>query len=189
MYTVDTGVLLWVTSEEGISFQRRASVGMLKEQNQEQIILTVSALLWYERLRLDDSNAIEDTISGSYLWDFGRLLAAQQLPNRRAVWERMALSLARVIREEDYSLAVRWFLDSVVRNQPALDLLDGLSDQYWKCMLTSQLGHMAAWEETRRIFERKGCFDHPGWVLGDDDSWVILGGTVDDQEQDADGRV
>src|SRR5262245_19922642 len=141
----------WANSPEGRSWYQRTMTALLKAQVAEQLILTVLALVCYLRLCAPDEAS--EPVNGSYLWDFGDLLDGQQLKNQRAVWERMASSIRRVVGES-YHQAFQQFLNIDFGVQ-RLHWLDGFSDQYWFLRLGSELTHEDAWVKTQRGFEEE----------------------------------
>jgi hypothetical protein len=138
----------WAVSDEGRSFYLRKIEGMLEIQEPEQAILDIWGLAC-----LLPSTADEDwrPSHDCYLKDYDWLLRGGELKNRRAVCQRMILSISRVagkrVPMEFYSL-----LNFDITQLP-LDWKDGFSDQYWKAKLDGKLTHRNALTEVQERYE------------------------------------
>lgn len=141
----------WAASEEGRRVYQQTATGMREPHTSEQAILSLSALLCHEVL-LDASDEVSSPSHGSCLHDFDRLVNGHEVRNRRAVWERMALSIKRVAGEKCHP-AAHYFLDIVTGSELPLQDFDWLSDQYWTKKLGYATTHGGAWEQLRRKFD------------------------------------
>lgn len=83
-------------------------------------------------------------LHGCYLEDFCRHLNGEMLRNRRALLERMAVSLRRVLRERCFPGISRFF--DMVGAEHSLHTLDGISDRYWEYKVYCEQGHVDAWQ-------------------------------------------
>ncbi|KAK3940430.1 hypothetical protein QBC46DRAFT_385373, partial [Diplogelasinospora grovesii] len=150
--TVDEGLRRWLASEEGKSFYRQTMAEICESGALELKVLAAVTLLCCSRALHGSPDNCSAPAYRAYLWDFGRMLRGWSVQNEQVVLERMVLSIRRVLGEECHP-AVRCYLDIAVQSELPLDLLDGLSDQYWD-----------AWEETRGGFEsRMSSGGHSGW--------------------------
>ncbi|KAK3934105.1 hypothetical protein QBC46DRAFT_400657 [Diplogelasinospora grovesii] len=160
---VDEGLRRWLASKEGKRFYRQTMAAIRESEALELKVLAAVTLLCCSRVLHGSPDNCSAPAYRAYLWDFGRMLHGRPVQNEQVVLERMVLSIRRVLGEECHP-AVRYYLDIAVQSELPLDLLDGLSDQYWSCMLHHQQQHRDAWEETRRVFKsRMSSGGHSGW--------------------------
>lgn len=136
----------WANSDEGLNLYQRLIKDVQDSQSVEQLALTLGALLCHKRLLPYPPQEITQRIKSSYLADFEALLNAEPLRNERAVFERMAFSILRVLDTfgDDYQ-DMRQFLATVLdKKPPLLDPFDGFSDQYWMRRMKGMLAHEQA---------------------------------------------
>jgi hypothetical protein len=98
-------------------------------------------------------NITGSTTFGDLLWDFERLLSGQKLNSRRTVLGQMILSISRAFKQCVPLVLQSFLYISGLRLE--LDVLDGLSDQYWLYKLDQGMYHENAWKETGSTFESK----------------------------------
>ena len=121
----------WAASVDGWRLYEQIIEDIQGPQSKEQLVLTLAALLCYQRLSPPTSNT-NQPIKGSYQADFDAILDGERLSNARAVFEYMVLSVLRVLYTIEDSEKMRTFLASVLDIQwPVLDPFHEFSDQYW----------------------------------------------------------
>jgi hypothetical protein len=130
----------WVASVNGQRLYERLIKSIQVSQPKEQLVLTLAALLCYQRLfpPTPDTN---QPIKGSYQADFDAILNGERLSNARTVFEYMAISVLRVFHTVKDNQKMRTFLGSVLNKQklPVLDFFHESSDQYWVYRLGDRL--------------------------------------------------
>jgi hypothetical protein len=143
-HMIDEVLVEWVASVDGWRLYERLIKSIQVSQPKEQLVLTLAALLCYQRLfpPTPDTN---QPIKGSYQADFDAILNGEHLSNARTVFEYMAISVLRVFHTVKDNQKMRTFLASVLNKQqlPVLDPFHESSNQYW----VSRLGDGLARED------------------------------------------
>ncbi|KAI9736731.1 MAG: hypothetical protein M1834_000935 [Cirrosporium novae-zelandiae] len=131
----------WVVSEKSQRLYNRLIEDLQKSQETDQLVLTMAALLCYERLRYPSENT--KPMNHSYLNDLDAVLKGKFLGNKTTVFERITFALSRVLYtcEDRY---ISTFLSYILYKTPLLHILDGYSDQYWAKRIKNKLSHSDA---------------------------------------------
>ncbi len=139
----------WIKSEESLNLYQRLIETLWLEQTPEAFALTLAALLCRERLLPYTVDDTVQPIGGSYLADFDAILNSQDINNRRAIFEQMALSLLRVLCTLNTSEeTVRLLAEVLDKEASLLEPLDGIADQYCTRKFHRH-NHNKAFEEAR----------------------------------------
>ncbi|KAL9045088.1 MAG: hypothetical protein Q9214_001826 [Letrouitia sp. 1 TL-2023] len=142
-------------------FVKDADVGTLdtvgwnfqNPQEPEQLILTLAALLCYERLlpyTLDDTT---QPINSCYLADFDVLLTGESLSNRRTVFERIGFSFLRILATlgDKYEDIIQLLAVALDKDAPSLESFDGLIDQYGAPRIKNGVSHLRSYNEVMNL--------------------------------------
>ena len=150
-HMIDDVLVEWVASVDGWRLYEQLVKDIQVSQPKEQLVLTLAALLCYQRLFLltPDTN---QPIKGSYQADFDAILNGERLSNARTVFEYMVLSALRVFYTVKDNEKMRTFLACVLDIQwPVLDPFHEFSDQYWICRMGDGLSHKDAHKMAEKI--------------------------------------
>lgn len=134
----------WAASIDAWRLYERHIKDIQDSQSKEQLVLTLGALLCYQRLLPPNPNA-NQPIKGSYHADFDAILNFEYLGNAQTVFEHMVLSVLRIFWTVKDNGKMRRFLATVLNIQPpALDPFNEFSDQYWIYRMKDGLAHRDA---------------------------------------------
>jgi hypothetical protein len=139
-HMIDEDLVEWTASVDGWRLYERLIKSIQVSQPKEQLVLTLAALLYYQRLFPPTPDTNQPT-KGSYQADFDAILNGERLSNARTVFEYMAISVLRVFHTVKDKQKMRTFLASVLDKQqlPVLERFHESSDQYWVCRLGAEL--------------------------------------------------
>jgi hypothetical protein len=133
----------WAASGGGCDTYQRIVEDMQGPQTPEQLVLTLAALICYQRLLPFISDITGPR--GSYQANFDAVLNGKRLGS--GPFERMAFSILRVFWTVSDKEKMRQFLVAVLdKDPPILDFFDELSDQYWTYRMRDGLAHKQAFE-------------------------------------------
>ena len=139
----------WIKSEESLNLYQRLIEDLWLQQTPEEFALTLAALLCRERLLPCTVDDTAEPIGGSYLVDFDAILNGQDISNRRTIFERMILSLVRVLCTLNKSEeTVQLLVEVLDKEASLLESLDGTTDQYCARKVHGHK-HNRAFEEVR----------------------------------------
>jgi len=135
-HMIDEVLVEWAASGDGWGLYERLIKSIQVSQPKEQLVLTLAALLCYQRL-FPPTLDTNQPIYGSYQADFDAILNGERLSNARTVFEHMAISVLRVFYTVKDNQKMRIFLASVLDKQqmPVLEPCYEISHQYWECRL------------------------------------------------------
>lgn len=140
---IDEVLVKWAASIDGRRIYAHIIENIQGSQAREQLILTLAALLCYQRLLTPTLDT--KPIKGSYQRDFNAMLNGERLSNERTVSERMVLSVLRVLDTVEDSEKMRTFLATVLdTDTPVLEPSHESSDQYWKYRMEDGVTHKDA---------------------------------------------
>ena len=179
----------WAASIDSWTLYQRLIKDIQNPQSKEQLILTLGALLCYQRLSLPNPNT-NQTINRSYLTDFDAILNFKYLNNAQTVFEHMVLSVLRIFWTVRDSEKMRQFLVTVLHISPLdLDPSHENCDQYWTRRVKDGMGHIEAFKLARHEnllggrggeeVEEMATFDleneQESGIPTMDESWVLVG--------------
>jgi len=135
----------WAASDDGSNLRRRLLKDVQKSQTTEQLALTLTAWLCFQRLFPCSSDATQP-IKGSFLADFDALLTGERLSNECTVLEHMIFSFSQALNNlgGDYQ-DTRQLLNAVLDTEIlALEHPDRTLVQYSIYRTKKRLAHKAA---------------------------------------------
>ena len=122
----------WIQSDDGSTFYNELLQKIRDSQDIVQLALAIVAAMWFHQLQPSFENAPEDPEHGCYLADMHAILRLQPPRNVFGVFERLALSLLRVLRvDKNHYEKLRDLLGAaLVTEDLMLHPLDGITDYY-----------------------------------------------------------
>ena len=146
--TIDHILFEWVASAEGqISF-KKITTDIQNSQTREQFMLTLAALLCFQRLLPHPDS--DQLVTGSFLGDFNTILNGEHLGTQIRASEYIAASLLRVFNTIEDTEELFTFLATVLGTDGLPQDLSvrepSYCNQYCKYRTESMLGHKEAFE-------------------------------------------
>jgi hypothetical protein len=125
----------WAASVDGWRLYEQIIKAMQDPQSVEQLVLTLSALLCYQRL-LPHIPDIDQPTKGTYKADFDAILNGERLGNARIVLEYLALSLLWVLRSMKGNEKMASFLVNALDiESPVAYQFEDFLIHYWVCRI------------------------------------------------------
>ncbi|KAG0645144.1 hypothetical protein D0Z07_9224 [Hyphodiscus hymeniophilus] len=112
-HIIDEDLVEWTASVDGWRLYERLIKSIQVSQPKEQLVLTLAALLCYQRLFPPSTLDTNHPIKWSYQADFDAILNGERLSNARTVFEYMAISVLRVFCTVNGNQKMRTFLASI----------------------------------------------------------------------------
>ena len=121
----------WVGSEEGLRLYQKLIDDLWLQQTPEEFTLTLAALLSRERLLVNSKNNTVNPIGCSLVY-LDAILNGEDVRNKRAIFERVIMSLLRMLHsvEEDNHDLIQLLTNVLGEGAPILESLEGVNDRY-----------------------------------------------------------
>ncbi len=141
----------WIESEESLHLYQQLIDDLRSQQTPEEFVLTLAALLSRERLLLHAEDDTDQPMEDEYLIRFDAIVNGEDVSNKWMIFERIILSLLRVLhalRDEKYDL-IELLANVLGKRATLLKPLDDVDDRYCENKI-DELDHSKAFQEVRR---------------------------------------